>query len=105
MGEEELPKIILFSDIKGTRKKGKPKITWKDNIKDDLKKFNIKTENWMKLAKGNKKDWKEAVQEGIEYFENNWREERNNTTTKAYLMELPEYQYHKINQSEEIVIN
>ena len=91
MGKKSLPKIILFSDIEGNRKKGKPKLTWKDNVKDDLEKFNINTENWMTIAKCDKKKWEEKVLEGLEHFEINWREERNAMSRKKYLMELPFY--------------
>ncbi|KAK3526521.1 hypothetical protein QTP70_030682 [Hemibagrus guttatus] len=61
MPQDRLPKQILFSQLHvGHRKRGRPRLRYKDTIKRNLKQRNIKLESWAKLSK-QRSEWRTAV--------------------------------------------
>ncbi|KAK3510410.1 hypothetical protein QTP70_005908 [Hemibagrus guttatus] len=61
MPQDRLPKQILFSQLHvGHRKRGRPRLRYKDTIKRNLKQRNIKLESWAKLSK-QRIEWRTAV--------------------------------------------
>ncbi|KAK3532531.1 hypothetical protein QTP86_023743 [Hemibagrus guttatus] len=60
MPQDRLPKQILFSQLHvGHRKRGRPRLRYKDTIKRNLKQRNIKLESWAKLSK-QRSEWRTA---------------------------------------------
>ena len=63
MGDERLPKQIIFSQLKeGKRDQGRPKLRYKDVIKRNLRKRNIPTTSWFDTAQ-DRNNWRRACQE------------------------------------------
>ncbi len=61
MPPNRLPKQILFSQLPvGQRKRGRPRLRYKDTIKRNLKQRNIKLESWAKLSL-QRSEWRTAV--------------------------------------------
>ena len=51
MGDERIPKSMLYSElVDGTRKRGRPKLLYKDVCKRNLKSLSFGTDKWGKLA-------------------------------------------------------
>lgn len=70
MPDTRLPKQILYSQLKeGQRVPGGPKKRYKDNIKTNLKKFHIPSNNWEDLAR-DRHSWRKALHEGAAQHEN-----------------------------------
>jgi hypothetical protein len=49
MNNERMPKKIMTIKIEGTRKRGRPRKRWIDEVEDDLKIMGIR--NWLAMAK------------------------------------------------------
>lgn len=61
MPTNRLPKHILFSQLPvGHRKRGRPRLRYKDTIKRNLKQRNIKIESWSTLSQ-QRSEWRTAV--------------------------------------------
>ena len=61
MSSDRLPKQILFSQLpSGHRKRGRPRLRFKDTIKRNLKLRDIKTDSWTKLTQ-QRAEWRTAV--------------------------------------------
>ena len=51
MGDERIPKSMLYSElVDGRRKRGRPTLRFKDVCKRDLKSLNVGTDKWEELA-------------------------------------------------------
>ncbi|KAK3509681.1 hypothetical protein QTP70_008422 [Hemibagrus guttatus] len=77
MPQDRLPKQILFSQLHvGHRKRGRPRLRYKDTIKRNLKQRNIKLESWAKLSK-QRSEWRtaEEVEEHLRQVHSNSRRE------------------------------
>lgn len=73
MPNNHLPKQILYSQLKeGQQAPAGPKKRFKDNIKTNLKKFNIISGDWENLA-FNRSYWRKAVLEGAAHHETELR--------------------------------
>ena len=61
MGDERIPKSMLYSElVDGRRKRGRPTLRFKDVCKRNLKSLNVGTDKWEELA--NKRDkWQYSV--------------------------------------------
>lgn len=69
MPEHRLPKQIMYSQLKdGQRKLGRPQKRYKDALKANMKKCQIKTDNWEDAAL-NRSVWRRNIWEGTQCFE------------------------------------
>ena len=60
MSPDRLPKQILYSQlVSGHRKRGRPRLRFKDNIKRHVKLRDIKIDSWTSLSQRDK--WKAVV--------------------------------------------
>jgi hypothetical protein len=66
LDNNRLPKQLLFSrlNVGKSRKKGKPKLRWKDCVLKDLNNFDIDEKSWSILCKDRSK-WKCAIKSGL----------------------------------------
>ena len=61
MSPDRLPKQILYSQLSsGHRKRGRPRLLFKDTIKRNLKLRDIKTDSWISLSQQRDK-WRAIV--------------------------------------------
>ena len=61
MSTDRLPKQVLYSQLSsGHRKRGRPRLRFKDTIKRNLKMRDIKIESWTSLSQQRDK-WRETV--------------------------------------------
>jgi hypothetical protein len=60
MGEDRLPKRILWEKIFSSRRKGRPKLRWLDDVKKDL--HIMRVTKWEEKAR-NRKEWRQIVEE------------------------------------------
>ena len=61
MSPDRLPKQVLYSQLSsGHRRKGRPRLRFKDTIKRNLKLRDIKTDSWISLSRQSDK-WRAIV--------------------------------------------
>jgi hypothetical protein len=60
MNEMAMPKRILRGKIYTTRKRGRPRLRWLEDVHDDLRKMKVK--GWRGKMK-NREEWRQIVQE------------------------------------------
>jgi hypothetical protein len=60
MGEDRLPKRILQEKIFSSRRRGRPKLRWLDDVKKDL--HIMKVTKWEEKAR-NREEWRQIVEE------------------------------------------
>lgn len=69
MEDDRIPKQLFYGELKsGKRKASKPKLRFKDCLKDTLKKACIEVGNWEKEAT-NRSTWRKITTLGVEKFE------------------------------------
>ena len=69
MDDQRLPKQLLYGELtSGSRKRGRPKLRYKDTCKRDLKKCDINHSTWNQLA-DNRSIWKAVVRTGVAQLE------------------------------------
>ena len=69
MEDQRLPKQLLYGELKtGSRKRGRPKMRYKDNCKRDLNKCGIDHNTWQQVAK-NREAWRAVVRKGVAHAE------------------------------------
>jgi hypothetical protein len=60
MNEMAMPQRMLQGKIYTTRKRGRPRLRWLEDVHDDLHKMKVK--GWGGLMK-NREEWRQTVQE------------------------------------------
>jgi hypothetical protein len=60
MNNERMPKRIMTTKMEGTRKRGRPRKRWIDEIEEDLKIMGIR--NWHAVAK-DRQEWRKIISE------------------------------------------
>jgi hypothetical protein len=60
MNKMAMPKRMLQGKIHTTRKRGRPRLRWLEDVHDDLRKMKVK--EWEGLMK-NREEWRQIVQE------------------------------------------
>ena len=66
MNDMSIPKQIFYSELgEGSRKIGKPKKRYKDNLKENMKNCNIDYKNWETTAQ-DRPAWRNEIKEGIQ---------------------------------------
>ncbi|KAL1447452.1 hypothetical protein WDU94_015565 [Cyamophila willieti] len=69
MDPTRIPHQVAFSELaEGKRPQNKPRLRWKDNIKEDLKKLKIPLNRWRNLA-GNRQEWRLKTTEEIRNYQ------------------------------------
>ena len=69
MGDDRLPKQILYSQIKNSKRlPGGQLLRYKDNLKTTLKKCHINLTSWEELSV-DRALWRKSIQEGVKTFE------------------------------------
>ena len=58
MGEDRMPKKIFTQELEGTRRRGRPRKGWKDEVERDLQVLGVR--GWRELVTDRKK-WKDIV--------------------------------------------
>ena len=88
MSDSRYPKIFINAECRdGRRLKGGAEITYKKVVLNDLKAFCISTDFncWSKLVK-KRNEWRKAVKEvGLNYYMQNWYNERTAASNKRHL--------------------
>ena len=64
MGDDRLPKRVLFGELRKKRACHGPKKRWRDLVLSDLKELKMKDE-WYQLCQ-DRKEWRKRCQEGID---------------------------------------
>ena len=71
MDDGRIPKDIMFGELKeGKRKRGRPKLRYKDVIKRDLGRIDVEHTKWEALAT-DRKVWKSRCKKGVQLAEQN----------------------------------
>ena len=60
MEEDRLPKKIFTRELEGTRRRGRPRKRWKEEVERDLQVLGVK--RWRELVAGRQK-WKDIVRQ------------------------------------------
>jgi hypothetical protein len=60
MNNERMPKTIMTTKMEGTRKRGRPRKRWIDEVEEDLKIMGIR--NWHAVAR-DRQEWRKIVLE------------------------------------------
>jgi hypothetical protein len=60
MNNERMPKKIMTTQMEGTRKRGRPRKRWIDEVEEDLKIMGIR--NWHAVAK-DRQEWRKILSE------------------------------------------
>ena len=60
MEEVRMPKKIFTQELKGTRRRGKPRKGWKEEVERDLQVLGVR--RWRELV-ANRKMWKDIVRQ------------------------------------------
>ena len=69
MEDTRIPKMLLYGElVGGSRKRGRPKLRYKDTIKASLKDCSIDPNTWEKLA-SDRTAWTQQVWKGASEFE------------------------------------
>jgi hypothetical protein len=66
MKEDRTPKRIFTQELEGTRRRGRPRKRWIEEIEGDLQAMGVK--KWRTMAK-NRKKWKDIVQQAKAHTE------------------------------------
>ena len=70
MPDSRMPKQVLYGQLtEGNRTIGRPKLRYKDHIKQSLKKFNLNPARLESIA-ADRSQWRQAVHDGASHFEN-----------------------------------
>jgi hypothetical protein len=66
MLDERIPKMLLMSELlEGKRKPSKPYQRWKDQLKKDMKVFNVNNDTWWEDSdENNRSKWRKKIYEG-----------------------------------------
>ena len=65
MDDTRILKQLFYSELSlGKRKRSKPKQSYKDTVKANLKKCDIPVENWEELSR-NRSKWRKAIKVGL----------------------------------------
>lgn len=84
MKDGRLPKDILYGQLSaGIRRRGRPKLRFKDTLHANLKKAKISTANWETLAL-NRVAWKSAIRSGTKTVEGEMREAAHRRHVKRH---------------------
>ena len=69
MPDYRLPKRVFFGELdSGKRSRGRPRLRYKDSLKVALKRCNIDTDSWEKLAQ-DRVAWRAMVKRGVSAYE------------------------------------
>jgi len=60
MEEDKMPKNIFTQELEGTRRRGRPRKGWKEEVERDLKVLGVR--RWRELVADRKK-WKDIVRQ------------------------------------------
>jgi len=60
MEEDRMPKMIFTQELEGTRRRGRPKKGWKEEVERDLQALGVR--RWRELVADRKK-WKDIVRQ------------------------------------------
>ena len=88
MKNNRIPKLMLYGEVQGSRRKGKPTYTLNDALYEDLVLFNINTTDWETLAI-NQTEWMNKISEGLEYFNQHWKLRNLEGKTRTLFAQLP----------------
>jgi len=61
MEEDRMPKKTFTQDLEGTRRRGRPRKGWKDEVERDLQVLGVR--RWRELVTDRKKKWKDIVRQ------------------------------------------
>ena len=61
MEEDRIPKKIFTQELEGTRRRGRPKKRWKEEVERDLQVLG--TRRWREVVADRKKKWKDIVRQ------------------------------------------
>ena len=61
MEEDRMPKKIFTQELEGTRRRGKPRKRWKEEVERDLQVLEVR--RLRELVAGRKKKWKDIVRQ------------------------------------------
>jgi len=64
MEEVRVPKKIFAEELEGTRRRGRPRKRWKEEVETDLQVLGVR--RWRELVAGRKK-WKDIVRQAKAY--------------------------------------
>ena len=77
MEDGRLLKLMLLGELKSHRKSRKgARKTWLTCLSDDLKRFNIDKQGWVKRA-NDEAAWAKEINDGAEFFKTNWIKKEN----------------------------
>ena len=65
MKEDRLPRMAYIHQERGKRKRGRPRMRWRDCIERDMRKAELEDVDWMMLAQ-DRAQWRMVVQRGAE---------------------------------------
>ena len=61
MNPERLPNVALFGHVHGTRRRGRPKKRWVNNLDEDLDEMGLNIIEACRLAASDRNEWRDAV--------------------------------------------
>ena len=71
MADTLIPKQLLYSELAdGSRKRGRPKLRYKDTLKASLKSCLIDPDTWEQSA-SNRAAWRQQVWKGVPFYKMN----------------------------------
>ena len=69
MGDDRIPKQLFYCELaEGHRQRGRPKLRFKDTLRQSLQKANIDSTHWETKA-GNRSGWRRVVRSGAKAYE------------------------------------
>jgi len=77
MDAHRLPKQILYGELEeGSRTRGRPITSWRNNAQESIKLFGINEKDWQELAES-KSEWEEYIKGfGMDNFLQEWEKNR-----------------------------
>lgn len=82
MSDDRLPKQIFYSELTGgARFRGRPKLRYKDTLKQSLKRCKVDISNWETSTK-HRGGWRYAIHKGVEHLESS-RKDKSEAKRKA----------------------
>lgn len=49
-GEDRMPKRVMLDEVSGRRSKGRPKLRWMDNVREDVAEMGMDPDRWLEIA-------------------------------------------------------
>ena len=89
MPDSRLPKQVFYGQLtEGNRNIGRPKLRFKDHVKQAMKKFNLNPMHLESTA-ANRSQWRQAVHNGASHFESERTRARTERSRRRHAAPLP----------------